>query len=109
MRHFNDIVQLVCDDLGLTREQVYATEGKRSQDSKVHMARTAIVIAAHACIEKCSYPWIAQELGFKSHGSLRSWQSKRKQFDGMYPGGANAAPYAADVWARVMLAKGGAA
>ena len=109
MRHFSDIVKLVCDDLGLTREQVYATEGKRSQDSKVHMARTAIVIAAHANIENCSYPSIAAELGFKSHGSLRNWQSQRKKFDGMYPGGQNALEYAHGVWARVMLAVGGAA
>jgi uncharacterized protein (DUF1697 family) len=109
MRHFNDIVQIVCDDLKLTREEVYATPGTRTQNAQVHMARTAIVIAAHSNIENCSYPTIAAELGFKSHGSLRNWQSQRKQFDGMYPGGFGAVRYAAEVWARVMLAVGGAA
>ena len=109
MRHFSDIVKIVCDDMGIEPERIYATPGKRSQDPVIHAARTAIVVAAHANIENCSYPAIASELGFKSHGSLRNWQSQRKKFDGMYPGGQNALEYAHGVWARVMLAVGGAA
>lgn len=102
MRHFDNIVKIVCDDLNIEPEHIYATPGKRSQDPVIHAARTAIVIAANANIPQASYPAIAKKIGFKSHGSLMNFASKRREWNGVYPGGASTMDYVSSVWARVL-------